>query len=50
MTKEELLARLARGSYDNEADHREADAALLEYIDDPEITAAFDPKGGYWYS
>jgi hypothetical protein len=55
MTKRELLARLERiierddsafGSEDR--DHREADAALLKFVDDPRITKAFK-KIQKWY-
>jgi hypothetical protein len=44
MTKIELLAFLERcqRSDDPEAAHSDADAALLAYINDPEITAAYE--------
>lgn len=48
MTRDELLAKLqaiARDSddrYDMRSDHEDADAALLAYINDPEIAAAFE--------
>lgn len=44
MTKEELLRVLAEcaTNYDQEVAHSRADDALLEYIGDPEITAAFN--------
>ena len=55
MTKEELLQKLRaieRGTpnkySDEEDDHKDADFALLEYINDPEITAAFDSINK-WY-
>lgn len=46
MTKEELLNALAEcdiqsQDYDEEIAHKDADAFLLDYINDPEITAAF---------
>jgi hypothetical protein len=43
MTKEELIANLATcHSGDIEVDHGRADDFLLAYINDPEITEAFD--------
>ena len=46
MTKEELLIKLrglADGSrFDVEHDHVEADDLLIQYINDPDITEAFD--------
>lgn len=51
MTKEELLATLAECAEwgDTEIAHSTADAALMEYINDPEIAAAYEavPK---WYA
>lgn len=51
MSKTELLRKLAdyARNVDGEAAHAAADTALLEFIDDPDITAAYDevPK---WYS
>lgn len=43
MTKEELLEFLksCAEDSDNESAHSAADEALLRYIDDPEITAAY---------
>jgi len=50
-SRQRLLAILAgvAASMDTEAAHCEADEALLDYIDDPEIRAAYDavPK---WYA
>lgn len=45
MTRDELLAALRKlqgEGGDREANHEEADAALLEFINDKEITEAFD--------
>lgn len=44
MTKEQLLARLKECELngDTEASHVDADMALLEFIGDPEVTAAFN--------
>lgn len=50
MTKEELLAKLQTlMEGDTEENHLDADVALLEYINDPEITAVYReiPK---WYA
>ena len=54
MNKEELLARLkdiefGEDNGDEEAQHIKADKALLEYINDTDITEAFEsiPK---WYA
>lgn len=50
MTREELLVRLrAARAEDEETGHVDADEALLEYIDDPEVTRLFEalPK---WYA
>lgn len=47
----ELLAKLlalAASKYPEES-HREADQLLVDYIDDPEIAAAFDAIGK-WYA
>lgn len=48
LTIEHLLYELRLLGGDREADHLEADRLLLEYIDDPEVTKAFEniPK---WY-
>jgi hypothetical protein len=51
MTKEQLLARLKeleRGT-DTEEDHRDADSALLEFIGDSDISAAYC-EIQRWYS
>lgn len=46
MTRDELLNKLeeiaARHGDDPENDHWDADVALLEFIDDVEITAAYN--------
>lgn len=50
MTRDEVLKRLrSLHSGDEEVDHLDADGALLEYINDPEISQAFNeiPK---WYA
>lgn len=64
MTRDELLAillapdptiksihdlREAKLSYDAEGHHAACDEALLEYINDPEISAAFDARTK-WYA
>jgi hypothetical protein len=55
MTKQELLEalrRLAEGRKDAvavELDHEEADGLLLRFIDDPEVTQAFQAIEK-WYS
>ena len=50
-TKERLLAFLAECAAcgDNEMAHSEADTALIEFINDPEITKAYDAVGK-WYA
>ena len=50
MNKEELLEllRSLKGA-DEEAEHSSADIALLEYIDDKEISEAFD-NVKKWYA
>lgn len=54
-TKEELIAKLKvladhdRPEGDSEDDHMKADGLLLDYIDDPEIEAAYD-EISKWYS
>ena len=44
MTREELLMRLAECARnpDREVAHIEADEAVLEYVGDADVTAAFD--------
>ena len=44
MTREQLIEQLHQlaKSYDLEAAHMEADRLLLEYVNDPEIDAAFE--------
>jgi len=52
MSKDELLAllhRLAKEDKDNEYDHMDADKALLDYINDPAVTRAFEDIGK-WYA
>jgi hypothetical protein len=49
MTKEELLEKLRNPTGDTERDHAAADRWLLEYINDPEITAAFEALDK-WYA
>lgn len=58
LTREELLAALrgcadhrdAEGNHlDTEEAHLYADRALLDHIDDPEVTAAFD-ESFKWYA
>ena len=50
MTKEELIAELERIAKGNDdwwtgEDHMQADDALLNYINDPDIRAAYEAKG-----
>jgi hypothetical protein len=50
MTREELLAILANDyNEDFEQAHAEHDAALLAYINDPEVAAAFNAQTK-WYA
>jgi hypothetical protein len=49
MTKAELIYVLKNTSGDIEIDHSIADEALLEYINDPEITEAFNAVER-WYA
>lgn len=53
MNKKELILRLAeideRLSFDREVAHLEADATLLAFIDDPEISQAYDAIDK-WYA
>ena len=57
MTKEDLLKRFVTAQeqiktqryYDEEDAHKDADNALIEYINDPEIAEAFN-KIRKWYS
>jgi hypothetical protein len=57
MTRDELYHKLKEirkeqlqdSWFDAEENHKEADAALLEYIDDVEITKAFE-KIEKWYA
>jgi hypothetical protein len=51
VSKEQLLEILRGDDSDPEAHHGDCDDALLQYINDPEITAAFDdPKKTKWYA
>jgi hypothetical protein len=52
MSKEQLIAslrRLSEGAVDEEIAHGNADRLLLEFINDPEVTEAWEniPK---WYA
>ena len=51
MTKEELIAKLKECALndDTEVAHLDADDALLEYINDPDVKAAFDDVDK-WYA
>jgi len=50
MTKEELIAKLkACNTGDCEMDHCDADDLLLAFIDDPEVTEAFNDIDK-WYA
>ena len=53
MTIDELIEKLKAirqaGDWDRESNHIEADKALLEYINDPNVTAAFNVIDK-WYS
>lgn len=51
MTRDELLARLIELAKDPDTEraHHEADRALLAFIGDPEIEAAFDAVER-WYA
>jgi hypothetical protein len=52
MTKQELLDKLAacaNHDYGPEAGHEDADEALIAFINDPEITEAFNNLEK-WYS
>lgn len=50
MTREELIAALRHCTTgDCEADHANADELLLKYINDPEVTAAFNDIDK-WYA
>jgi hypothetical protein len=49
MTKEELLEKLRSfNTGDSEVDHINADDALLEFINDPEVTVAFEAIEKWW--
>lgn len=50
MTKEQLLKTLAECATndDEETGHKNADEALIGFIDDPEITAAFEKITKYY--
>jgi hypothetical protein len=50
MTKDELITRLKKAEeLDRETYHIQADDLLLEFINDPEITAAYNAMNK-WYS
>jgi hypothetical protein len=51
MSRDDLLAvlRSMGDGGDEEINHGRADRALLEFIDDPEVTAAFDAIAK-WYA
>lgn len=51
MTKDELLEKLSAlaEGHDSEHAHAEADKALIEFIDDDEITAAYQSVEK-WYA
>lgn len=51
MTKNELLIKLAEREKDDDAReaHIEADQAILDYLNDPEISEAYN-KIGKWYA
>jgi hypothetical protein len=51
LSKNELLAilLLCQGNGDTEVAHSEADEALLRYINDPEITEAYE-RVDKWYA
>lgn len=57
MTRDELLKKLraykamwGREQYDSEQIHIDRDQALLEYVNDPEIAAAFNDVPELWYA
>ena len=51
MTKADLIKRLGelKDDGDVEANHKEADRLLMDFINDPDITAAFDDVRK-WYA
>lgn len=53
LTKEELIHELAViaevNADDPESGHADADRALLRFINDPEITAAYEAVYPKWY-
>ncbi len=51
MTKADLIKRLGelKDDGDVEANHKEADGLILDFINDPDITAAFDDVRK-WYA
>jgi hypothetical protein len=50
MTREELIARLIDAeNLDTESMHSKQDELLLEYINDPEVTAIFE-RSVKWYA
>lgn len=53
MTKQEVLAQLGKDRGDEERDHAEAEKALLAYLNDPEIAAAWEEAKdvqNWWYA
>jgi hypothetical protein len=53
VTKAELLEALAKGTGDEEHDHCAAEDALLAFVNDPEITAAWNKacaEQNWWYA
>ena len=55
MTRDELIAKLRDlgDGCDAEADHGDAEDWLLEFVNDPEIKAAWDNRRdqmGWWYA
>lgn len=53
MTKEELIAVLKdiadHHGYDPEASHVDGERALLKFVNDPEITAAWKAAEKFWW-
>jgi hypothetical protein len=48
VTKSQLVATLIRDSGDSVKDHLACDSAMLAYINDDRVTAAFDSVGRNW--
>ena len=50
MTREELLTKLRDAvPRDRELDHSHAEDWLLEYVNDPEITEAWEKRSSNWW-